>query len=282
MSKYSVNNYNLSKTSNGFSAELEFPKNNPVFMGHYPGVPIFPASLVIDICCEQIKRHYCASYFSDLGLQVYRSIFKQAILPDENVKFVHATDNSIPKSGKIISNVLKNTDQVSLITFKAGMLDYRFPYDRPDLNIYLMEPAIKHLPQRYPLLVIDLICLNENHSVSVAIKYVSYSDYCYHDTYITEVNECMLKYPDGAVIEGIEQAGALLLAKAWLLTDNQRVITIGGIDGVMFYGHAFPGDTIKFYTYLQYISESNAILSGMAMVNDRMIMAIEKIFVVQT
>ena len=170
------------------------------------------------------------------------------------------------------------TETVAKIKFRTDVND--IDYEVCTINTTDGVAALAHLPQRYPLLVIDRVFPQPNNELACALKYVSYSDYCYRDTSTNDINQQQLAYPIGGLVEGIEHSATLLLEQHWPITDSNKVIVIGGLSGIRFAGTAYPGDVIFYHSNLYYLSENNAIISGCAVVNGQIIMVINKIFVV--
>ena len=270
----------------GFVSYYEFSPEDPVFLGHYPNHPILPASLLIDVCCEQICSYLLIDDISLLSLTVDKASFYQGVTPGDNIQFDFSIDGCVKDGIDRINVVIKlNEELITAIYFKNNKVSDASDLDRDSVNYdestLKSRPAIDYLPQRFPLLVVDRILDNEDSQCCKAIKYVSYSDYCYRDTSHVDLADRDLAYPHGGVIEGIEQSAGLLLAMHWKLSDEGVVVVIGGVSGVRFYRNAYPGDVIKFHSVLDYLSDTYAILSGAAMVDDDVLLTIDKIFVVK-
>jgi 3-hydroxyacyl-[acyl-carrier-protein] dehydratase len=269
----------------GFISYLSFPHDDPVFLGHYPNHPILPASLVIDICCDMLCDFLSVTEFSKLGLSIDKASFYQGVRPGNTIQFEFTFTKITKEEISQIDVKLKlGQKQITTISLKNSVAN------KVDINRHILDyneaelescPAIDYLPQRFPLLLIDRILGNEESQSCRAIKYVSYSDYCYRDTCRNDLVNGDLAYPHGAVIEGIEQSAALLLGIHWKLTANDIVIVIGRVSGISFYHNAYPGDIIKFHSILDHLSETYAVLSGVAMVDDEVLLTIDKIFVVK-
>jgi 3-hydroxymyristoyl/3-hydroxydecanoyl-(acyl carrier protein) dehydratase len=252
-----------------------FTSCDTVFTGHYPNFPIYPASFLIDYCCKEVCNYFTAEQFNELELFVSRSSFFYAIKPNDSINF----EFYIQTNGDISVVANNEGNKVLSILFKKYRGDFQFPDVFVDVTSTDLAPAIDYLPQRYPLLVIDLIDNSDRKDVGFAIKYISYGDYSYSGLNTTNYEKHEIAYPYGAVIEGIEQSAALLLSHNWQVVNVNNVIVIGGLNGIVFFGHAYPGDVIHFYSSIIYQSDANVILTGVAMVDDRIILAIDKIFV---
>ncbi len=255
-----------------------FSNEDIAFKGHYPGNPILPASLIIEFCCRQIQIHLSVEQFFTTELSVSRADFFKAIKPDQEVLFSFSFNQLQPDCRTVEVLVSNVTEVISKIKFCTTEQKINYEISRNNTTDGL--PALDHLPQRYPLLVVDRVFPQLNNEQACAVKYVSYGDYCYRNTSKYGLSQQQLSYPIGGIVEGLEQSATLLLEQHWPLTDSDKVIVIGGISGIQFAGTAYPGDAIYYYSNLYYLSENNAIISGCAMVNERIIMVIDKIFVV--
>lgn len=250
--------------------ELDFRTDDPVFAGHYPDYPVVPASLLTEVCCDMVAAHRGLPSLMQCGWQIARSKFGQGIRPGDRIRFaaVHGDDRS-----KI--TVTRGDEQVATLRFERvkGLAE---PLDAPDPAPH-MHPAFDYLPQRYPLLAIDLVGQDSATDRGVARKFISYSDYCFRKLDRAET----ARYPVGGVIEGIEQAAASLLAQRWDMADPDHVILVAGLDGIHLNGVAMAGEVIDFVTRIETLTDTLAILSGQARVGDRSITSVAKIYVVR-
>ncbi len=264
-----------------FSCCIEFQENDPVFSGHYPNYPILPASLIIDICCQilnMMQSDACAykNYF------IKKSRFLKRIKPKDKVLFKTMASSGIGNKSKAINIHLFSKEEqcarIHFVLYDGKLLKTKETTARP-LEMGHSMPAHEHLPQRFPLLVVDQVSVHLNKKMSSGTKLVSYGDYCYRNTQRRRIKKEEFVYPAGGVIEGIEQSAVLLLAEHWPMSSGEIVFTVGGINGIHIHREPYPGDIIRYYSKLEYISESNAILSGVAQIDDGLVMTIDKIFV---
>lgn len=269
--------------SDVFSCCIEFLENDPVFSGHYPNYPILPASLIIDMCFRIMsKKQPGGSVHKEYYIK--KSLFFKRIKPKDRILFRVMTSPAGRGKQTIAMGIHLYSEEelCARIQFALYNAKAQKPSGPPVQAVEMghsMSPH-EHLPQRFPLLVVDQVFVHPDKKRSSATKLVSYGDYCYRNIQRHHVKKEELAYPVGGVIEGVEQSAALILAEHWPLSCGEKIFIVGGINGIHIYQAPYPGDVIRFYSTLEYISESNAILSGFARIGDRLVISIDKIFVV--
>ena len=140
-----------------------------------------------------------------------------------------------------------------------------------------MVAAGPYLPQRFPLQAVDLLSTaDDDNPEGHGRKLVSHADY-----FFRRAATCAPSYPHGAVIEGIEQAAATVLARQWDVTSEDNAIVIGGLNGIRFHGKAAPGEVIDLICAAEQISDDFAMLTGRAQVDSRALVTIDRIIVIR-
>lgn len=254
--------------------ELKFPKDDPIFLTHFPSYPVLPASLLTDICCRAFCTAKNIDGMAGSGWFIAWSTFREGIRPGDTVSVIVESDDhtatvSVIRAGKDVATLELAVDAIDAVQ------DTNKPVEIP------LRPALSKLPHRYPLLVVDLIGQAQQGDRGAARKFVSYGDYCFRHLHATQPDHVPPSYPNGAVIEGIEQAAAGLLATKWDLANPAYVVLVAGLNGVRFFGLAQPGDVIDFHTRIDTISDRLAILSGRAMVGRKDLISLAKAYVVR-
>lgn len=250
--------------------EMKFMESETIFSGHFPNFPVVPASLIIDLCANLVAKFHDIPSLVGSGWRLARSKFEKGIHPGDRIRFDIQNDERS-------TTIILTCNKIRIATLNFDREETEIPsFAHPD-PLPAMTPAKKYLPQRYPLLVVDLVgrCVNSN--LGVARKFVSYSDYCFRSLGDADAEN----YSIGGVIEGIEQAAANLLlehCKCNLLSDD-HVILVAGLNGVRFDGNAVVGDIIDYTVRLNILTDDFAILSGQARVGNRAIMSIDKVYV---
>lgn len=251
-----------------------FPSRDPVFAGHYPYYPVVPASLIVGLCCDLIQDLYSVDVLSDMCWRVIQARFSRGIYPDETALVtIEASDTHF------LFQISVDSQEVANLKFQISE-DGNRPVET-STNLCQMVPAAQILPQRYPLLAIDIAGSCQEASTGIARKMVSFGDYCFRDFQPDGPAANSPRYPIGGVIEGIEQAAAVLLAKHWDFADLDRVTLVAGLHDITFNGFASPGEAIDFVTRTETITDRLAILSGQASVEERPLVSIGKIYVVR-
>lgn len=253
--------------------EVRFPASDPVFSGHYPDYPVYPASLVVETCVALIYNHRGIDVCGG-GWNLRDSRFAGRIGPGDTaiVSLSTAIDGC---------QVTVCVDKTVVATLDFVATDARAPVEFPNTSDIELRPASRFLPQRYPLMVIDLVGLAEDGASGSARKLVSYGDYAFRNFTPERADGTEPVYPVGGVIEGIEQSAAVILSQQWDFSDLSRMVLIGALRGVRIFGSAGPGDVITFATRLDMLSDGLATLSGVAHTADRLLMSIDKIVVIR-
>ncbi len=266
----------LSRRKDGsYSGRFVFLENDIVFKGHYPFYPVFPASLIVELSYKLISESLNINPVQLKGFKVKKSAFYIGFSVGDIVDIE-------------LSFSQKNTD-LEILFYKDGDLGTRLVFAQgvhepssvaiKEINPEKYSPAHTHLPQRFPLLVVDRVYADKE--MGSALKYISYSDHCYQHTSCNEIAESKLAYPLGGVIEGLEQSAVMLLAEHWDVVSQENPIVVCSIDGVEYYQDAFPGEVIRYTSVIDYISDNTAFLSGWAASEGRQLLKIDKLIVVR-
>lgn len=248
-------------------AILYFDPDSPIFKGHYPDYPIFPASLLCNFCLEALSDTKAE------GLCIDNARFLGGIFPGDTIELSHKEI-----SGSREFTFKSGPNVVAEISISKIKNLPELPDEAVDLSTPL-HPAASFLPQSYPLIAIDLLGHDEVNGQGIARKFVSYSDYFFSNASPEDLLEAT--YPTGAVIEGIEQTASISLSRIWDMNDPDKVIQIAGLRGIKVVGEASPGERINFYTKVTLQSDNIATLTGYAEVRDRLLVKIDKIYVVR-
>jgi 3-hydroxyacyl-[acyl-carrier-protein] dehydratase len=70
----------------GIEAVFMFPKNLPVFGGHFPGRPLVPAILELEIVLAALERFFTGSALRIVSIE--RAKFLREIKPGESIKLL--------------------------------------------------------------------------------------------------------------------------------------------------------------------------------------------------
>lgn len=275
MSRYLELTYEEQDPANGSQGlDLQFPAVDPVFAGHYPGYPVLPASLVVEICCDVLINLKAIDVFAGPGWTLRDSRFAGAIKPGDVVSVRIVADGD---TGSVAMHVAgQSVAELRFVRNERAM-----PLTVIDTGPVTLEPASGFLPQRYPLMAVDRVGVAEDGLSGVARKMVSYGDYVFRNFTPEASQGAEPVYPLGGVIEGIEQSAAAVLSRQWDFGDPSRVVLIGALRGVHFRGVARPGDVISFATRIEVLTDRLATLSGQARTDGGLLVSIDKIVVIR-
>lgn len=135
------------------------------------------------------------------------------------------------------------------------------------------------LPQRYPLLLVDRVLLQQPGHIET-IKAVTSTEPCYADV-PDDADHADYRYPVSLLIESFGQSAALL----WLSehrtshaegvaaeadATEQTLLFVGARDYEV-HGYAYPGDVVRHVVRLERVVADTAFASGESWVGDRKI-----------
>ena len=167
----------LKKVKDGFDVLVSFDKSNMVFEGHYPGNPVFPASLVIDICYSRIINYWGKGNTNNLRLALSRSVFFDGIRPSDNILFCYRASFDEFNLLQVKVVLFLKEERLGSLIFGVDKRSAKI-VNIDSISNLEFSPAIEYLPQRHPLLVVDEVS-HINESKGYARKYIGYSDYTF-------------------------------------------------------------------------------------------------------
>jgi 3-hydroxyacyl-[acyl-carrier-protein] dehydratase len=144
--------------------------------------------------------------------------------------------------------------------------------DKLSASISVLPPAeiseiLKHIPHRYPFLLIDRMeSCAPNQWVRV-VKNVSANDW-----FLSGMSGDARVMPQMLILEALAQSAGVLCHFSGLTAGMRRIIIFfAGIDNARFGGSAVAGDTIVFECTLRRALRGVVKLTGRALVRDQMI-----------
>jgi 3-hydroxyacyl-[acyl-carrier-protein] dehydratase len=134
-----------------------------------------------------------------------------------------------------------------------------------------INEILKHIPHRYPFLLIDRMEACEPNKWVRVTKNVSANDW-----FFTGVPAEQRVMPQMLVLEALAQAAGVLCHYSGLTAGVQRIIIFfAGIEKARFAGDAFPGDKVVFDCFLRRTMRGVVKLKGRSSVLDRTILETE-------
>lgn len=248
-------------------SEIYFDPDCAVFAGHYPEHPIFPASLLCDFCLEQVGPA------SDGHWWIEEATFSAPIRPGDAVNLVREREAERQNFTFMRQSEVVAKMSLSPRTGVPELLQTVSP------STVALRPAAAHLPQSYPLIAVDRVGVCEETGEGAAQKLVSFGDYFFSNIAPGALPKAL--YPSGPVIEGIEQAASVSLGRIWEMDDPSKVIQVAALRGIAIAAQAAPGEVIDFHAKVTLQSDKLALLTGYAAVGARLLVSIEKIYVVR-
>ena len=103
-----------------------------------------------------------------------------------------------------------------------------------------VNEILKHLPHRYPFLLVDRIVEIQGEERIVGIKNVSIDEYFFQGHF---PNRPVM--PGVLICEAMAQVGAILARRARGGVDGQKVFVLTGLDKVKFKRPVEPGDQLR-------------------------------------
>jgi 3-hydroxyacyl-[acyl-carrier-protein] dehydratase len=103
-----------------------------------------------------------------------------------------------------------------------------------------VKEILKHLPHRYPFLLVDRIVEIEGEEKIVGIKNVSFNEYFFQGHF---PNRPVM--PGVLICEAMAQVGAILAHSARGRMNDHKVFVLTGLDKVKFKRPVEPGDQLR-------------------------------------
>jgi beta-hydroxyacyl-ACP dehydratase FabZ len=103
-----------------------------------------------------------------------------------------------------------------------------------------VKEILKHLPHRYPFLLVDRIIEMDGAERIVGIKNVSFNEYFFQGHF---PNRPVM--PGVLICEAMAQVGAILAQSARGGMNDQKVFVLTGLDNVKFKRPVEPGDQLR-------------------------------------
>lgn len=136
-----------------------------------------------------------------------------------------------------------------------------------------IQEVMKHLPHRYPFLLVDRVLELEPNERILAIKNVTINE----PFFVGHFPHAPVM-PGVLIIEAMAQAAAILSFKSQnLVPDEKLMVLFAGIDRVRFKRPVLPGDTLRFEMKFKRQMRSMWIYEGRALVGDEVAVEIEQL-----
>jgi 3-hydroxyacyl-[acyl-carrier-protein] dehydratase len=247
------------------------------FDGHYPGNPIFPGVLQLELAIK-----VATDFLSSLG---ETSVHLSQIVKFRFYKSVRPGDNLIIKVKSLSKSEYGTTFEAQLFTkdnltsggiFLLGNTENyneshtRFKHDSDTHSTTCLDiDDIKGiLPHRFPFLQVDKVISMEPEESIVGLKNVSSSDYMFWGRDTDTI------FPRSIIIEALLQCAGILGLK---FMNGSGVPLIGFIGNAIFTENAYPGDQLLLKASVVRIFSNSGIMSGSIQKNGRSICDVENL-----
>lgn len=136
-----------------------------------------------------------------------------------------------------------------------------------------IQEVMKHLPHRYPFLLVDRVLELVPNEHITAIKNVTINE----PFFVGHFPHAPVM-PGVLIVEAMAQAAAILSFKSQgVLPDDKLMVLFAGIDRVRFKRPVTPGDTLRFEMRFKRQMRSMWIYEGRAMVGDEVAVEVEQL-----
>ncbi len=260
----------------GCKAEKIIPQQAIFFEGHYPGNPIFPGVLQIELALNAARLLLPEAGHGSFNLhRINKFRFLKRVLPGDKLSIIAKIKEEF--AGELLINVdLLIDDQkvaAGLLSWGVGWQDAS---ETGSGGIYLQSnhsldygtEIISTLPHRFPFLHVDEVLEIEENKRLVSAKNITASDYVFWGrTYGSA-------FPQTIMIEALAQSAAILGMQG---IKPGGVPLFGGLSEVCFTGEAYPGDKLIMEAVIVKSMSSGGIVAGKIVVNNRQICCIENL-----
>ncbi len=124
------------------------------------------------------------------------------------------------------------------------------------------------LPHRYPFLMIDKITNVKESQSAIGYKLITNNEWF--------INENQNYMPHMLIVEALAQLSAFVSTG-----ESEGLGFLSSLDGVEFYGNAYPGDKLDLHYELTRNRRGFVLGKGIASVNGQSIVTIEKLLIYQ-
>lgn len=225
--------------------------NDPTFLGHFPGHPIFPGVLQIEAICQLaevlIRKKLDPELKGDFYLKSIRKVkFRRPNNPGDRliieldvtaVNGDSADFNAVVKNG---GGVACNAQGTVAIRPKApDLTPIRLfgEYDK-GISCEMDAPAIQNLiPHRFPFMMVDYVCKLQGNRV-IGVKN------------LTQGEQILRTYDDGycVLMGGIQAEITAQTGAIYMLSREEnrgKLAYFMGIDDIQFFRPVFPGQQLR-------------------------------------
>lgn len=257
-----------------YIARKAIPTETIYFEGHYPGNPIFPGVLQLELATITARK-----FLWDIGkgetrlLKVIKYRFLRSALPGEIVTIRAKLKESKEPGWTVLAELYVENVQISSGSFIMGNnLPDVLSWDalpEPEANreeFIGINEIIKILPHGYPFLQVDRVIKLVPGKEITGLKNISASDYMLWG------REICSPYPQSIMIEALSQCAGVLGLQ---LVSKSGVPLFGSITNATFTGDVYPGDQLILEASVVRVLSDGGIMSGSMRVNNRLVGNIE-------
>ncbi len=248
------------------------------FAGHYPGVPIFPGSFLVEAVLEAASLVLPA----ELRLETLVSCrFRTPLLPGDVLTASFAVRAAA--AGRVLVEVTaRGRAPVAELTMRLGPLPSPATAERepsPAPSGRMLEPGFVRaaLPHRPPALLVDEGWLLASAPPALlARKTLAADEACFGRS----GGGGLATYPVTLVLESFCQACGLLRAanaSEEASRDDREAPVVAKLAGLRVLGEACPGDTLEHHVELLVRSEDGAVFAGHTTAGGRRVLEVARV-----
>lgn len=260
-----------------YIARKTIPKEAIYFEGHYPGNPLLPGVLQLELAIITARK-----FLWDIGkgesrlVKVSKYRFFRSVLPGETVTIKVMLKESGELGFTVLVDLHVENEQVSSGVFVMGestpeqfSRDVLSKSESTNREEYMgVDEIIQILPQRYPFLQVDRVIKLVPGEAITGLKNISASDYMFWG------REICSPFPQSIMIEALLQCAGIL---GLPLVSKSGVPLFGSITNATFTGNVYPGDQLTLEASVVRILSEAGIMSGSIWVNNRLVCDIENL-----
>jgi 3-hydroxymyristoyl/3-hydroxydecanoyl-(acyl carrier protein) dehydratase len=260
-----------------------------LFAGHYPGVPIFPGTFLVEALFQAVSTALGGGVHLD---EIVACRFHSPLLPGDELSARFTMKDAGVGRTVVEATAIGRTPaaELTMIVALSSAAGQAFVAPTPpwkdagssgrELDASFVQRVLPHRP---PALLVDsarVLDLPSGGSVLLARKAITVGEPCFAGAEDLPNRS----YPGSLIVESFCQACGLLRAatSAGEPRDETKVPVVAKLAGLRFTGEAAPGDLLEHQVRLVVRTGEGAVFSGQTVVAGRVVLQVGRVVAATT